>query len=32
MAAAAHAHGARHYTRSPADFAGLNALVDIAEA
>lgn len=29
IAATAHAHGARLYTRNPADFAGLDALVDI---
>ena len=29
IAATAHAHGARLFTRNPADFAGLEALVDI---
>jgi predicted nucleic acid-binding protein len=29
IAATAHAHGARLYTRNPADFAGLESLLDI---
>ncbi len=30
IAATAHAHGARLYTRNPEDFAGLETLIDIA--
>jgi toxin FitB len=29
IAATAHAHGARLYTRNPSDFAGLEQLVDV---
>jgi toxin FitB len=31
IAATAHAHGARLYTRNPADFTGVDTLVDIVE-
>jgi len=31
IAATAHAHGARLYTRNPADFRGLEELLDVAE-
>jgi len=32
IAATAHAHGARLYTRNPHDFAGLENLIDISAA
>lgn len=32
VAATAHAHGARLYTRNVADFAGLEGLVDVVKA